>query len=182
MFLSALHQGPLAFADAQAALASAAAALRWGGSWADWFSALLRLDWPPAAITRVAFVATKADHVAARQRENLAALVRRLTQMPSGGATTGAFAVAAVRCTEDVVETLGGRPVSAVRGRVIGEPRPARFYPGEVPNQPPDDAFWQHRFLALPEFEPLRLPDNGRGGIPQLELDTLLAFVLEDLF
>ena len=85
-----------------------------------------------------------------------------------------------MRCTEDVVETLAGRPVSAVRGRIIGEPRPARFYPGEVPDSLPDDAFWQHRFLALPEFEPMRLPEAGRGGIPQLGLDALLAFLLTD--
>jgi hypothetical protein len=30
--------------------------------------------------------------------------------------------------------------------------------------------FWQHRFLALPDFEPMRLPEAGRGGIPQLGL------------
>jgi predicted YcjX-like family ATPase len=91
------------------------------------------------------------------------------------------FAVASVRCTEDVVETLAGRPVSAVRGRIIGEPRPARFYPGEVPDGLPDDSFWQHRFLALPDFEPMRLPEAGRGGIPQLGLDALMAFLLTDI-
>ncbi len=179
--LSPLHQGPAAFADAQAALAAASGALRWNRSWTDWVAALARLALPPRAIGRVAFAATKADHVASRQRGNLAALMRRLTSVPEGGASTAAFAIAAVRCTEDVVETLAGRPVSAVRGRIIGEPRPARSYPGEVPDAPPDDAFWQHRFLALPVFEPLRPPEDGRGGVPQLGLDALLAFLLADI-
>jgi predicted YcjX-like family ATPase len=179
--LSALHQGRAAFADAQAALAAASGALRWGRSWTDWLAAFARFELPPRAINRVAFVATKADHVAARQRGNLAALMRRLTAVPESEASSAAFAVAAVRCTEDVVETLDGRPVSAVRGRIIGESRPARSYPGEVPDAPPDEAFWQHRFLALPEFEPLRPPENGRGGVPQLGLDTLLAFLLADI-
>ncbi len=179
--LSALHQGQAAFADAQAALAAASGALRWGRSWTDWLAALARLELPPRAINRVAFVATKADHVAARQRGNLAALMRRLTSAPEGEAASAAFAVAAVRCTEDVVETLGGRPVSAVRGRIIGELRPARSYPGEVPDAPPDAAFWQHRFLALPDFEPLRPPEGGRGGVPQLGFDALLAFLLADI-
>ena len=79
------------------------------------------------------------------------------------------------------METLGGRPVSAVRGRIIGEPRPARSYPGEVPDSLPDETFWQHRFLALPDFEPMRLPEGGRGGIPQLGLDTLIGFLLADI-
>jgi predicted YcjX-like family ATPase len=179
--LSALHQGPAAFADAQAALAAASGALRWNLSWIDWLAALAQLKLPPRAIRRVAFAATKADHVAARQRGNLTALMRRLTLTPTEEAATAAFAVASVRCTEDVVETLEGRPVSAVRGRIIGESRPARFYPGEVPDAPPDESFWQHRFLSLPIFEPLRPPDAGRGGVPQIGLDALLAFLLADI-
>ena len=179
--LSALNQGQSAFADAQAALAAAADALRGEGSWTEWLAALARLELPPRSIGRVAFVATKADHIAARQRTNLAALMRRVTRIPDAGAASAVFALAAVRCTEDVVETLAGRPVSAVRGRIIGEPRPARFYPGEVPDHPPDEAFWRHRFLALPDFEPMRLPEAGRGGIPQLGLDSLLSFLLMDM-
>jgi hypothetical protein len=45
----------------------------------------------------------------------------------------------------------------------------------------PDDLFWQHRFLALPDFEPMRLPEAGRGGIPQLGLDALIAFLLTEI-
>jgi predicted YcjX-like family ATPase len=179
--LSALNQGQSAFDDAQLALAAAADALRWDRSWTDWLAAFARLELPPRFIGRVAFAATKADHIAARQRANLAALMRRVTRIPDAGTTSAVFAVASVRCTEDVVETLAGRPVSAVRGRIIGEPRPARFYPGEVPDGLPDDTFWQHRFLALPDFEPMRLPETGRGGIPQLGLDGLIAFLLTDL-
>jgi uncharacterized protein len=179
--LSALHQGQPAFADAQLALTAAADALRWDRSWTDWLAAFARFELPPSSIGRVAFAATKADHIASRQRGNLAALMRRVTRVPEGGATSAVFAIASVRCTEDVVETLAGRPVSAVRGRIIGEPRPARFYPGEVPDGLPEDMFWQHRFLALPDFEPMRLPEAGRGGIPQLGLDALVAFLLADI-
>jgi predicted YcjX-like family ATPase len=178
--LSALHQGQAAFADTQSALTAAADALRWERSWADYLTAIAQLKLPPNPIRRVAFAATKVDHVAARQRGNLSALIRRITRVPHGEAASAVFSIASVRCTEDVVETLAGRPVSAVRGRIIGEPRPARFYPGEVPDSLPDDAFWQHRFLALPEFEPMRLPEAGRGGIPQLGLDALLTFLLAD--
>jgi predicted YcjX-like family ATPase len=118
--------------------------------------------------------------VAERQRGNLAALVRRLTNVPEQAATA-AFAIAAVRCTEDFVWTLDGRNISAVRGRVLGDARLTRSYPGEVPDRPPEPDFWSHAFLAPPVFEPRRLPQGGRGGVSQIGLDALLAFLLEDV-
>lgn len=177
--LSALHAGPVAFDDAATALREAAQALRWQRRWSllpDWVGELI-----PAlgGIGRVAFAASKSDHVADRQRGNLANLTARLTETPD--VPSRAFAVAAVRCTEDVVWTLEGHPVSAVRGRVAGEARAGRSYPGEVPDRPPDAEFWRHPFLALPNFEPMRLALGGRGGVPHIGLDTLLAFLLEDL-
>jgi predicted YcjX-like family ATPase len=180
--LSALHAGSTAFADAAAALGAVAKALRWRqrpawlpGVVADVLAAL----WPGAAgIGRVAFVASKADHVAERQRGNLARLVGALTQVDAA-AESAAFAVASVRCTEDVVWTLEGRPVSAVRGVVAGEGRAGRSYPGEVPDRPPEASFWVHPFLALPDFLPMRLPPGGR--VPHIGLDDLLVFLLGDV-
>lgn len=177
--LSALHRGAAAFADAAAALAEVAEALRWGGPAVlpDWLSALLGLG-----ITRVAFAASKSDHVAERQRGNLAALAAALTHLPIGRFVhTASFAIAAVRCTEDLVWTLEGHPVSAVRGRVVGAERAGRSYPGEVPDKPPGPDFWAHPFLAPPDFEPLRLPLEGRGGVANVALDALLGFLLEDV-
>ncbi len=177
--LGALAAGPAAFGDAGAALADAAAALRWRRGWGETLTALLRLRAPPRTIGRVAFAATKADHVAARQRGNLVALARHITGLPANTGETAAFAIAAVRCTEDFVWSLDGRPVSAVRGRVLGEQSLTRSYPGEVPDAPPDDGFWAHRFLRLPDFEPMR--PAGDGGVPQIGLDALLAFLLQDV-
>lgn len=179
--LSALHAGEAAFEDTRAALAAAAGALRWRFSWAEAFSALTELRLPPKVISRVAFAATKADHVAERQRGNLAALMRNLTVVPGNGVTTAHFAIASVRCTEDFVWTLEGRPVSAVRGRVLGQHVMTRSYPGEVPDQPPDNSFWTHPFLALPQFEPMRLPDGGRLGVPNIGMEQLLHFLLGDV-
>ncbi len=185
--LSALHAGPAAYADIAASLAAVAGALRWQPSWLASVPLLRDLPLPqwlvPGGIRRVAFAASKADHVAERQRGNLAALVRSLTSLPreATSAATAAFAIAAIRCTEDFVWTLEGRPVSAVRGRVVGEHRMTRSYPGEVPDRPPDAAFWAHPFLALPEFEPMRLPEGGRGGVPHIGLDELLVFLLADV-
>jgi len=179
--LSALSSGPASFADAAGALAAAAGALRWQWSLLDAALALGRLRLPPKTVSRVAYVATKSDHVAERQRGNLAALLRTLASPGDAvpDVRTAHLPVAAVRCTEDFVWTLDGRPVSAVRGRRIGDERLLRSYPGEVPDRPPDATFWAHPFLQLPEFEPRRPPDAGRGGVPELGLDALLVFLLD---
>ncbi len=182
--LGALHGGEAAFADARAALSEAAGALRWRGNWLEAVASLARLRLPPRVVRRVAFAATKSDHVAERQRGNLARLVEGIVAPPPGAASslrTASFAISAVRCTEDFVWTLEGHPVSAVRGRRLGEGRMTRSYPGEVPDRPPDATFWAHPFLALPEFEPMRLPGGGRAGVANLGLDALLAFLLEDV-
>jgi len=186
--LTPLHAGAGAFADAATAVAAAAGTLRWRRSWIETAWALGRLRLPPRVVSRVAFGATKADHVAERQRGNLAALLRNIATGETGegfGAAaevnTAYLPLAAVRCTEDFVWTLDGRPVSAVRGRRIGDDRMLRSYPGEVPDRPPDDAFWSHPFLQVPDFEPLRPPEGGRGGVPELGLDTLLSFLLDDI-
>jgi predicted YcjX-like family ATPase len=179
--LTALHAGEAAFADTRDALAAAAGALRWRFSFAEALTSLIGLRMPARVIDRVAFVATKADHVADRQRGNLAALMKTLAQIPGEGVASAHFAAASVRCTEDFVWTLEGRPVSAVRGRVLGQSVLTRSYPGEVPDRPPDADFWQHPFLALPEFEPMRLADGGRAGVPNIGMDALLAFLLGDV-
>jgi len=186
--LTALHAGPDAFGDAAAAVAAAAGALRWRRSWIEAAWALGQLRWPPRVVSRVALAATKSDHVAERQRGNLAALLRDVAHGgigpgdgESAGVRTAYLPIAAVRCTEDFVWSLDGRPVSAVRGRRIGDDRMLRSYPGEVPDRQPDDAFWAHPFLQMPEFEPLRPPEGGRGGVPELGLDALLCFLLDDV-
>jgi predicted YcjX-like family ATPase len=172
--LSALHAGPAAFDDAAEALALVAGAL------ARRHPLPLLPSWlQPWGIGRIAFAATKSDHVASRQRANLASLMARLIATPESGAWRS-FALAAINCTEDFVWTLDHRPVSAVRGHVAGQ-GVVRSYPGEVPNQPPTLADWAHPFLSLPDFSPKRLEPGGRGTIPQLELDRLLLFLLEDM-
>ena len=172
--LSALHVGRTAFEDAASSLALVSHALSRRKplpvlpSWLQ-----------PWGIGRIAFVASKADHVASRQRANLAALMSRLIESPAH-ADWRAFAVASIACTEDFVWTLDGRPVSAVRGHVAGQGL-VRSYPGEVPDRTPDASDWAHPFLSLPDFTPKRLDPGGRGAIPQMELDRMLVFLLEDM-
>ena len=172
--LGALHAGRTAFEDASSALSLVCGAL------ASRKQLPLLPSWlQPWGIGRIAFAATKSDHVASRQRANLAALMTQLVAAPAH-AEWRSFALASINCTEDFVWTLDGRPVSAVRGHVAGQGL-VRSYPGEVPDRRPELADWAHDFLALPNFSPKRLDPGGRGTIPQIELDRLLVFLLEDM-
>jgi len=176
--LGALHAGQAAFEDTAEALAAIAEALRYGNSWLDWLTG--------GRVDRVAFVATKADHVPTRQRDALVALLGSLVAAPQeraagAGAETFVHALASIRCTEDDVATLEGRPVAAVRGVLLDTGRVAKVYPGEVPLRPPEPAYWSHGFFEMPEFQPPRLDPRGASGVPHLGLDSLLAWLIGDL-
>lgn len=174
--LGALHAGEEAFDDTAAALSAIGGALRQGGGWLDLLTG--------QGVRRVAFAATKADHVPTRMRDALVGLLGDLVgRDPTGplGATTSVHAVAAIRCTEDDVAVLEGRPIAAVRGVLLEGGRPARIYPGEVPLRRPDPSFWSHPFFEMPVFRPPRLTGDGSSGIPHLGLDALLAALIGDL-
>ncbi len=174
--LGALHAGQEAFEDTAEALAAVAAVVSGG----NWLERLLG-----AAPTRVAFAATKADHVPARARDALAVLLEHLAlgargKAEASGAAISFHALAAIRCTEDAVATLEGRNLAAVRGILLNEGRGATIYPGEVPMKPPEPAFWHAGFFRMPEFRPPRLDPDGASGVPHLGMDTLLAWLLGD--
>jgi len=170
--LGALHAGQAAFEDTADALAAIAGALRDEESWLD---RLLGVG-----PERVAFAATKADHVPSRQRDALAALLDALVGT-APGTPSSVHVIASVRCTEDDVATLDGRPVAAVRGVLLEGGRSARVYPGEVPLRPPEPGYWAHGFFRMPDFQPPRLDPAGAAGVPHIGLDTLLARLIGDL-
>jgi predicted YcjX-like family ATPase len=174
--LGALHAGEEAFDDTAEALTAIAAALRQGGGWLDLLTG--------QGVRRVGFAATKADHVPARARDALVGLLGDLVgHDPAGmvGATTSVHALAALRCTEDDVALLEGRPVAAVRGVLLEGGRSAKIYPGEVPVRRPAADFWDAAFFEMPVFQPPRLAGDGLAGIPHLGLDALLAALIGDL-
>lgn len=175
--LGALHAGEEAFRDTGDALAAVASII----SGANWLERLLG-----AAPTRVAFAATKADHVPTRARDALAALVEHIAfgargRAAQSGAAVACHAVAAIRCTEDAVARLEGQAVAAVRGVLLQDGRGATIYPGEVPMKPPEPDFWDAGLFTMPEFRPPRLDPAGTSGMPHLGLDALLAWLIGDL-
>jgi predicted YcjX-like family ATPase len=174
--LGALHAGGEAFDDTAEALAAVAASLRGGIGLFDLLTG--------QGVRRVGFAATKADHVPSRARDALTGLLGELVGRDPAGpldAATSVHAIASVRCTEDDVATLEGRPVAVVRGVLMEGGRVGKVYPGEIPLRRPDAAFWEHAFFEMPVFRPPRLEGDGRSGIPHLGVDALLAALIGDL-
>jgi uncharacterized protein len=176
--LRALNAGEEAFADHRLALDTILAAFRFGRR-----SLLRRLF--GARIDRVLFAATKADHVPALQRDHLEALMASLVEAPTlrakaARARVAATALASVRCTEDGTDVIDARKVDIVVGLPEGGERRIRFFPGIVPVTPPPTGFWGERFTEFPVFQPPRITGAEGDGIPHINLDKALDFLLED--
>jgi len=176
--LRALNAGEAAFADQRLALEGILGAFRFGRR-----SLLRRLF--GARIDRVLFAATKADHVPAVQRDHLEALMANLVEAPrlraqQAHARVAATALAAIRCTEDGTDTIDGRKVDVVIGLPAGGERRIRFFPGIVPLTPPPAGFWGERFTEFPVFQPPRITTTPGDGIPHINIDRALDFLLGD--
>jgi predicted YcjX-like family ATPase len=177
--LRALNAGQAAFADQRRAFEALLAAFRFGRR------NLLRLLFG-ARIDRVLFAATKADHVPALQRDHLEALMANLVAVPTvraeaAHARVAATALASIRCTEDGTDVIDGRKVDVVIGLPEGGERRIRFFPGIVPVTPPPEGFWGERFTEFPVFQPPRIAPADGDGVPHINLDKALDFLLGDI-
>jgi hypothetical protein len=176
--LRALNGGEEAFADQRLALETILGAFRFGRR------NILRLLFG-ARIDRVLFVATKADHVPALQRDHLEALMGNLVTVPTlraeaAHARVAATSLASIRCTEDSTDVIDGHKVDVVIGLPQGGHRRIRFFPGIVPVTPPPAGFWGERFTEFPVFQPPRIAPASGDGVPHINLDKTLDFLLGD--
>ncbi|HEV2101052.1 MAG TPA: YcjX family protein [Stellaceae bacterium] len=177
--LRALNAGEEAFTDHRRALETVLDTFR--------YSRRSLLHWLfGARIDRVLFAATKSDHVPALQRDHLAALVADMVAAPTLRAErthsqVAATALASIRCTDDGTDVIDGRKVDVVIGLPQDRQRRIRFFPGIVPVTPPPAGFWGERFTEFPVFQPPRLDDAAAAGIPHINLDKALDFLLGDM-
>jgi predicted YcjX-like family ATPase len=205
--LSALHAGRETFKDIECAIADIAAQLRYGsnalsalkqaagamieragvlaGPYAEGAKKAGRALSSPL-IERIAFVATKGDHVPAMRRENLKNLLKTLAESaqqeePLGKVPVTYHTIASVLSTTDGIEKMNGHPVEVVWGLPLGESRQRAFYPGDVPSGRPPDTFWSDRFFELPVFAPPRIDPTGAAGIPHQGIDEVLVTLIKDI-
>jgi hypothetical protein len=177
--LRALLAGRDAFDDTRLALAAILDSFRYGHG-----GVLSKLLFG-AHIDRVLFAATKADHVPDIQRDHLAALLRNMAAFPalevkSANAQLDVTALAAVISTAEDTLEIDGQRVQVVVGRPVGAHKQSKFFVGNVPIRPPRPDAWGRPFLNVPVFEPPAIDLSPVEGIPHINLDLALEFLLGD--
>jgi predicted YcjX-like family ATPase len=177
--LRALLAGREAFDDTRLALDAILDSFRYGHG-----GVISKLLLGPH-IDKVLFAATKADHVPDIQRDHLAALLRNMAAFPSlemrsSNAQLDVIALASVISTAEENQEIDGQRVQVVVGRPVGTPRRSRFFVGNVPIRPPRPEAWGSPFLNVPVFEPPAIDLSPVEGIPHINLDLALEFLLGD--
>jgi predicted YcjX-like family ATPase len=177
--LRALLAGRDAFDDTRMALDAILDSFRYGHG-----GLIARLFNGPH-IDKVLFAATKADHVPDMQRDHLAALLRNMAALPaldvmSSNARMEVAALASVISTAEDTEEIDGRRVPVVVGRPVGARKQSKFFVGTVPIRPPRADQWDTPFLDVPVFEPPAVDPSPVEGIPHINLDSALEFLLGD--
>ena len=176
--LRTLNCGPESFRDMQDALAVAMRSFSYGRS-----GLLARLFRP--RIDRLLFAATKADHVASNQHPALRHLLERMVAEAArearfSGIETEAMAIASVKATETVATEHEGRRLSCVRGTPLGRDRAVVLFPGEVPEAPPAPEDWDEGRFSFLSFKPPPRPEAAHAGLPHINLDRALDFLIGD--
>lgn len=174
--LGALHAGRTAFEDTERAIGDIARCLAESDS-------ILPRFLGGAGIERIAFVATKADHVPELHRDNLRALMRdmvRLAREHGPDEVSYHAAAAVVSTTDGWADQPDGHREPVVWGRKMGEQQPRPYRVGNVPIARPPDGFWSGRYFALPAFTPPPIDPNAANGIPHLGLDQILVDLIGD--
>ena len=177
--LRALLAGREAFEDQRLALEAILQSFRYGSG-----SIFSKLLWGPH-IDKALFAATKADHVPDIQRDHLAELLRHMAAIPgldarSASARIEVMALASVISTAEETGEIDGRRVQFVVGRPVGQQKQSKFFVGTVPIRPPRPDNWDAPFLDVPVFEPPAIDPSPVEGIPHINLDLALEFLLGD--
>ena len=194
--LSALNCGPAGVADLEATLTSVLAAFRPGR--ASWLGQLFA-----PRIDRIAFAATKADHLHSANHDRLEAILGALTaraeaRAASAGAEIRAFAIAALRATKEGDVTRDGQRLPCIIGtplsgeRIGGETfdgrRSAAIFPGDLPTPSmvtgeTAGGTFEHDVHVV-RFAPPRVITDTPSGLsapwPHVRLDRALEFLIGD--
>lgn len=176
--LGVLNRGRACFADMEAALEMVLRNFHYGSS-----GLLTRLFRP--RIDTLLFAASKADHVAHNQHNNLRQLLEHLVADAAGrarfeGLTPGFVALAAHRATDVVRTEHHGQVLSCVRGRLKDEDRETVLFPGEIPPELPSDADFQEGRFRFRDFAPRRLRLHGAEQPQHIRLDQALEALIGD--
>ena len=136
-------------------------------------------------VDRVLFAATKCDHVPLGQHQNLQSLLEELVtdacaDIRFAGARTQTCAIAAIRCTEDVLGERDGMTLPMIRGLAAGRTERTALFPGAIPPRFPPAHAWDSASFRFLDFLPDGLRHAETDGLPHIGLDHALEFLLGD--
>ena len=178
--LGALLAGQAAFEDARKALGSIGAS----------YTRLLEGGWfTGRKIERIAFAATKSDHVDDLQRSNLKLTLQTMVESAPGTAGSAKpnvhrsfHVVSSIRCTiDDNVVDGDGRVKRVVKGVKLGGTVQQPFAAGFVPSGAVPENFWTEPFFEMPKLQPPTFQGGDTFPIKHLNLDGLLADLIGDV-
>ncbi len=196
--LSALNAGPGALNDLENTLSAILSCYRPGKN--SWLSALLGTK-----IDRIAFAATKADHLHQSSHDRLKKVLETLTRRASeradlAGATVDVMAIASIRSTVEMEISENGETLPLIKGVPLKGERLAdvvfdgkeeiAIFPGDLPEDP-DRTLLEGRAAPLAGEEDIRFirfrppkielgPDGKPIALPHIHLDQVLNFLLGD--
>lgn len=196
--LSALNAGPRALNDLENTLTAILNCYRPGQN--SWLSGLLGKK-----IDRIAFAATKADHLHQSSHERLKRVLATLTERASeradlAGAQVEVMAIAALRSTVETQIIENGEILPLIKGIPLQGERLAEvifdgseeiaIFPGDLPEDP-DRTLLEGRARPEPGEEDIRFirfrppnitkgPDGVPLALPHIHLDHVLNFLLGD--
>lgn len=193
--LAAINAGPSALHDLSEALSAILSCFKAGQN-----TLLSRLFQPK--IDKIAFVATKADHLHHTQHEAFEATLEHLVstardQAKFSGATVETLAVASVRATREATSGSGGSKLhlvagvpmagEAINGEIFDGVREAAIFPGDLPSNAATllDETAAQNTLRFVRFRPPDVTKNTDGQpdgqtLPHIRLDRLLEFLIGD--
>ena len=177
--LGALLAGRDAFEDTQRAISAILQSFRYGQR--SILSRLIGLS----SVEKLLFAATKADHIPDLQRDHLGALLRNMAALPAmeargRNADIDVTTIASVASTIEGAQEIDGKRVQVVIGREVGAEKQAKFFAGQIPIRAPRPADWGTPFLNIPRFEPPAIDPAPVDGIPHINLDLALEFLIGD--
>jgi uncharacterized protein len=188
--LSAINGGAEAVRDLERALTDILACFRPGAN--SWLSSILyrRVD-------RIAFAATKADHLHHTAHDQLEAILARITASAAeraqfAGADVEVLALAAVRATREGTARQGGEPLPCIIGtpaegekigrRVFNGAEEFAIFPGDLPDDPEEAMQQADADGDSPHFVRFRPPliDPATQALPHIRLDRAMNFLIGD--
>lgn len=179
--LSALDGGPAVYADAARALSAIMDALDSRRS--NLLSRLLGRS----KLDRVFVAATKADHVPTSEYQNLLAQLRLMAAREDGellaeGTEISFNYLSSIKATSNATKQIDGRLLNLVKGVPLGGKEARTIFTGHIPAHRPTPADWKSGEIKIRHFEPPDLASASVKGMPSINLDKALEFLIGDMF